>query len=164
MIKHTKFAKSNIPLVLKSKRKKNLKKVVSSCATPRKIFSKSTSRTGSPLPKTTKQVKKIVIQMPRIKVSVSSPRLKFGAIHSYVSSTAKGSSKLKKTLTIKKSKASSQNLSPKHQTKIESMASVHKEIIDLKEKVKKNRSENSNLTQLKEVLNQVLKENSIVYK
>ena len=176
MIKHTKLTKSNIPNIFKSKRKKIIKKVVTSCGTPRKIFSKSTSRNGSPYPSTSRLPNRIAVQIPKMKLSATSPRLKLSSLFNHTSPMAsihrttkddksknKNKNKIKdKTKTKTKStKAHSKNISPRGTESTENV-NVHcsHEIIDLKHKHAKIKIDYNNIHQLKLMLQQVVLENS----
>ena len=136
MIKHTKLTKSNVPIINnKVKRKKTLKKIVSTCDTPRKIFSRSTTRNGSPYPK-------------------------LSSLFSYTSPL----NSIPKERILKKPKkksGTSKNLSPKNSEKSENIIATqsYKDTIDLHEKNNKLNSESNNISQLKQMLQQVIKEN-----
>lgn len=162
MIKHTKFAKSNVPAMFKPKRRKNIKKILSSCGTPRKIFSKSTSRNGSPCPPSSKPGKKLTGQVSKIKPSATTARIKYDTIYSFASSSNL-SGKVKKPLKVKKVKAFSSNLSPKNREKSENNLNLMlKESIDLSEKPSKSKPEVTATSQLKQVLQKILMENSVL--
>ena len=163
MIRHTKLAKSNVPILTKPKKKKKLKKVFSSCNTPKKVFSKSTSRNGSPNPKTTRNIKKITTKIPKLKVYSTSPRLKLSSIVSYTSRL----NIQEKDKTLKKNLKKTSNLKNSNQKNIEKSNSIIslkncKDSIDLKEKKFKASMENmksNKINYLKQMLQQILKEN-----
>jgi hypothetical protein len=160
MIKHIKSAKSSVPILPQNNnRKKVIKKILSSCGTPRKVFSKSTSRNGSPCPKTARHAKKLTVQVSKTKTNAASPRLKFGILHSYISPLASlGSSK--KLQKLKKSKTNSKNLSPKTTYKTENTAtSGFKDPADVKDKNSKLKQDHNSVNHLKTVLKQITKEN-----
>lgn len=152
MIRHTKFTKSNIPTLIKQKPKKKIsKKILSSCGTPRKVFSKSTSRNGSPCPgsKSSKR-----IGMPKVKTSVNSTRIRMDALNSYVSPNS--SNKGKKIVKNKGSKPFSGTLSPRENSDF-ILTHGLSGTIDSKEKLLKSRSENEK--QMKSMLQKLLSEN-----
>ena len=155
MIKHTKLTKSNIPALLKPKCKKISKKILSSCGTPRKIFSKSTSRNGSPFP-SSKSSKRLTIS--KIKTSNNSTRIKMEILNSYASPNS-SSTRSKKFQKSKTSKALSGNLSEKDTFELP-LASPAKESIHIKDKLSKFRSENEK--QMKTMLQKLLHENVLL--
>ena len=157
MIKHTKFTKSNIPIALKSNPKKQSKKILSSCGTPLNIFSKPTSRTGSPYPATSKSLKRLP---SKIKSSATTTRLKLDSIQSYTS-PINPSNKLKKNKKSLKVKAFSTNLSPKSSDLNENFFTCHhsKETLDIKDKSIR-KIDQSTVNQLRQILQKVLLENS----
>ena len=161
MIKHTKLTKSNVPIINnKVKRKKTLKKIVSTCDTPRKIFSRSTTRNGSPYPKSSRNLIKVTTKIPKLKLSSTSPRLKLSSLFSYTSPL----NSIPKERILKKPKkksGTSKNLSPKNSEKSENIIATqsYKDTIDLHEKNNKLNSESNNISQLKQMLQQVIKEN-----
>ena len=155
MIKHTKLTKSNIPALLKPKHKKISKKILSSCGTPRKIFSKSTSRNGSPFP-SSKSSKRLTI--PKIKSSNNSTRIKMEILNSYTSPNS-SSTRNKKFQKSKTSKVLSGNLSPKDTFELP-LASTVKDSSHVKDKLSKFRSENEK--QMKNMLQRLLHENVIL--
>ena len=161
MIRHTKLTKSNVPILNKAKKKKSMKKIVSNCDTPKNIFSKSTSRNGSPNPSSTRNQEKLNKKAPKIKLSSTSPRLRIGSLYSYTSPI----NSLKQVKTSKKSKKSatgSKNLSPKHTERPENVSNAvkHREVIDLNDKLTRTKVENVNVNQLKLMLQHVIKENN----
>ena len=160
MIRHSKLTKSNIPNIFNTARKKTTKKIMTSCGTPRKIFSKSTSRNGSPYPSTCRIHKQTTVQIPKLKLSATSPRLKLSSLLSYTSTVA-SIHKGKKPKKPKYAKICSKNLSPRGMETAENLIThCSHEIIDLKQKHAKSKIENSDINQLKLMLQQVMLENS----
>lgn len=159
MIKHTKLAKSNVPVFGKPKRKKTIKKVVSSCGTPRKIFSKSTSRNGSPFPNKPKTLKKIAVKIPKIKLSTSTPRLNTQRLFSITSPIICPSKPKKTKQKSKRVKTGTTNLSPKTSDRTENIRLSPAETIDSKSKRNKLKSINDSINHLRHMLEQVLMEN-----
>lgn len=155
MIKHTKLTKSNIPALIKPKRKKISKKILSSCGTPRKIFSKSTSRNGSPFP-SSKSNKRLAV--PKLKTSINSTRIKMEILNSYASPNS-SSTRCKKLQKSKTSKVISGNLSPKDTFELP-LAPSQKDSIHLKDKSSKFKSENEK--QMKTMLQKLLNENILL--
>ena len=159
MIKHTKFAKSNVPILVKTKRKKQSKKVLSNCETPRNIFSKSTSRNGSPYPSTARALKRLPL---KLKPSSTTTRINLNTIQSYTS-PVNSSNKLKTSKNSLKTKAFSNNLSPKASDLNDHFFCFSREALDIKEKsLKKN--EHATIRQLRQILQKVLLENSALKK
>lgn len=163
MIRHTKFTKSSIPALIKQKTKKKIsKKILSSCGTPRKVFSKSTSRNGSPYP-TSKSGKRLTI--PKVKTSANSTRIKMDAFNSYVSPNS-SSSRAKKQSKQKFPKPFSGAISPRENSDY-LLSQILSGTIDSKEKLQKYRGENEKLQksrsenekQMKSMLQKLLTEN-----
>jgi len=125
---------------------------LSSCGTPRKVFSKSTSRNGSPFP-TSKSSKRMMV--PKVKTSANSTRIKIDALNSYVSPNS-STARAKKQGKTKFQKPFSGAVSPRENSDY-LLSQILSGTIDNKEKLQKSRSENEK--QMKGMLQKLLTEN-----